>query len=115
MLPGQPCKATWTHVLVTRKGRGVWVKGARLRLILSPPGDTWQCQATLLVVTPGEGVAVGIQWAGPRDAAAHPTAPRTAPRENELPQTSVVPGLRYLLQAVCVNAPGGWGECVACE
>lgn len=98
-----------------QEGWGVGVKGARLRQILSPPGVTRQCQETLLVVTPGEGGAVGIYWAGHRDAAAHPTAPRTAPRENELPQTSVVPGLRHLLQAVCVNAPGGWGECVARE
>ena len=36
------------------------------------PRGCWQCLETFLVVTPGVGVAIGIWWAGARDAAKHP-------------------------------------------
>lgn len=65
---------------------------------IAPPGDSWQCLGTFLVVRTRGGDASGISLVGAGNAAKHPTmngiAPPHTATKSDLVQMSVVQRLR---------------------
>lgn len=60
-----------------------------------PPKGHWAMNVwdNAVVTTRGKGSAVNIKWVGDRDAAQHPTVPRTAPdREGSSPSVDWAEG-----------------------